>query len=185
MSKCLPVVFRKRSRLGEQGRRRLVSEVGSDGCRYVGEDVPRLLAAALDRRQHRLHEPAAARALRAEGQLPPDDRMPQRPLAGVVGRLDLLLHKRPRAILRRSPAPGDCLGLGSSLHACHPRPVNGYIRNPLRFRNLWHKRVRGPISANPCVARSYDFYDLALCPPQLSWDPSEAAVPPRVGPGAK
>jgi len=41
--------------------------------------VAGLLPARLDRRPHRLHEPATPRALRAEGQLPPDHRVPQRP----------------------------------------------------------------------------------------------------------
>ena len=31
-----------------------------------------------------------------------------------------------RAILRRSPASGNCSGFGSSQYACHPRHVNGY-----------------------------------------------------------
>jgi hypothetical protein len=73
-----------------------VGEVGLDGCGYVGEDVPRLLPPGPDQRQHRLDEPTAALALRAEGQLPPDDRVPQRPLAGIVRGLDLPLQKRPQ-----------------------------------------------------------------------------------------
>ena len=39
-----------------------------------------------------LESPAATGAPGAKGQLPPDHRVPQRPLAGIVRRLDLLLQ---------------------------------------------------------------------------------------------
>ena len=46
--------------------------------------------AVLDDTQQALDEPAAGGRLRAEGQLPPDDRVPQGALGGVVGRLHAL-----------------------------------------------------------------------------------------------
>src|SRR5207249_3019016 len=53
-----------------------------------GEGVAAGPAAGLDDRQQPLDEPAAGGRLRAEGELPPDDRVPQGALGGVVGRLD-------------------------------------------------------------------------------------------------
>ena len=72
--------------------------MGLDCCRDIGEDVAGLLPAGLDHRQHRLDKAAATRALRAEGQLTPDDRVPQGALTGVVGRLDLLLQECPQPL---------------------------------------------------------------------------------------
>ena len=50
--------------------------MGLDCYRNVGEDVPRLLPADLNHRQHRLDKAVATRALGAKGQLPPDHRVP-------------------------------------------------------------------------------------------------------------
>ncbi len=79
-----------------------------------GEDVATLLAAGLDHRQHRLREPAAAGALRAKRELPPDHCMTQRPLARIVSRLDpFVSQKRPQplAVFVQFPArAAQCFG---------------------------------------------------------------------------
>src|SRR5262249_49018767 len=55
-----------------------------------------------------------------------------------------LIRQRPgfRAILRRSPAPAACSGLGPPRHACHPRPLNGYAGRGTgvrpHFALSWH-----------------------------------------------
>ena len=70
-----------------------------DGGGEVLEGAAALLAAGLDDRKHRLHEAAAAGALRAERELPPDDGMTQRAFARVVRRLDAFLaDERPEPI---------------------------------------------------------------------------------------
>jgi hypothetical protein len=56
----------------------------------------RSAARRFDHRQHRLDEAAASGALSTEGPFPPDDRVPQGALTGVVRRLDLLLQERPQ-----------------------------------------------------------------------------------------
>ena len=58
-----------------------------DGGGEVLESGTALLAAGLDHRQHRFYEAAAAGALRAEGELAPDDGVTQRAFACVVRRL--------------------------------------------------------------------------------------------------
>ena len=72
-----------------------------DGGGQEGEGVAALLAAGFDHRQHRLDEAAAAGALRPKGELPPNHRMTQRPLARVVRRFD------PFVTQRTSTATGD------------------------------------------------------------------------------
>ena len=65
----------------------------------VGKYVPILLATGFDHAQHRFHESAAGSALRAERQLSPNHRVPQRSLAGIVCRLDIIvLQKRLQVV---------------------------------------------------------------------------------------
>ena len=68
---------------------------------YSGSDerksVAALLAASFDHRQHRLDKATAARTLRSKRRLPPNHRMAQRTLAGVVRGLNRFMpHKRPQ-----------------------------------------------------------------------------------------
>jgi hypothetical protein len=60
-----------------------MGEVCLDRRGEKGEDVAALLTTRFDHREHRLHEAAARRALRAEGKLPPNHCLPQGALAGA------------------------------------------------------------------------------------------------------
>ena len=68
----------------------------------VGEELASrstLLAAGFDHREHGLNESASRGALRAEGQLAPNDGVTQGPFAGVVRRFDsLVLEKHPQPV---------------------------------------------------------------------------------------
>ncbi len=84
-----------------------MSETSFNGGRDESEGVATLLATALDHRQHRLDETAAARALSSKRQLPPDHRMTQRTLARIVRRLNPFVpqkHPQPFAMLVQLPA---------------------------------------------------------------------------------
>ncbi len=59
-----------------------------EGCGEEVEGVSSLLAAGFDDGEERFDEAAAAFALGAERQCPPDDRVTQRLLRAVVGRFD-------------------------------------------------------------------------------------------------
>ena len=65
-----------------------MGEVGFHRCGEILEYASRLLAAGFDDREDGGDETAALRALRSEGQLPPDHSMPQCTFAGVVRWLD-------------------------------------------------------------------------------------------------
>ena len=76
-----------------------MGEVGGNGLGDEVEDAGVLLAAGFDCGEHRLHEAAPGRALRAKGKFPPNHCMTQRALAGVIGRLDPFhFQKGPQAI---------------------------------------------------------------------------------------
>ena len=61
-----------------------------------------MLAAGFDSGEHRFDEAAARGALRAEGELAPDDGVPQRAFAGVVRRFDaVVLEKGPKPVAMR------------------------------------------------------------------------------------
>jgi hypothetical protein len=62
--------------------------VSADGAGYEGENMLGLLAASFHDGEEGFDESAAGGAWGAEGELPPDDSVPQRALAGVVRRLD-------------------------------------------------------------------------------------------------
>jgi hypothetical protein len=70
-------ISRDRTQPDKQGGRWLAGKVGLDGLREPGVGVAGLAAAGLHHRQQTLHESAARRRLRAEGQLPPDDHDPR------------------------------------------------------------------------------------------------------------
>ncbi len=55
----------------------MIGKARFDGCRDEGEYIAVLLAARFDDAEHGLHKSASVRALRAKGQLPPDDRVSQ------------------------------------------------------------------------------------------------------------
>ena len=76
-----------------------MGEVCGNGLGDKVEDARVLLAASFNGGEHRLHEPAPGRALCAKRELPPNHRVTQRALAGVVGRLDPFhFQKGPQAI---------------------------------------------------------------------------------------
>ena len=75
-----------------------------------GEDVALLLPAGFDHAQQGLHEAAARSTLGAEGQLSPDHRVTQGPLAGVVGWFDAcVIEERPQSstVVRGGAAVAD------------------------------------------------------------------------------
>ena len=71
-----------------------MSQMGFDGSGDEGQDVAALLATGFDHREHRLYKAAAAGALGAEGEFPPDHRMTQCLFARVVGRLNPFLSQK-------------------------------------------------------------------------------------------
>src|ERR1700746_3842991 len=63
----------------------------------IGQEATPLLPACLTDTQDSLDEPTPPRSLRPAAPLPPQDGMTQRPLGGIVRRLDALLpHERPQ-----------------------------------------------------------------------------------------
>ena len=89
----------------------MTGEVGLHRVRDVLEAVARLAMAGFDNCQDRFHKAAAAGALSAERQLPPDHRRAQGALADVVGRLDSFeIQERPQpvaVIVQRSAHAGQ------------------------------------------------------------------------------
>ena len=85
-------------------------EMGLDGGRDEGQDVAALLATGFDHREHRLYKAAAAGALGAEGEFPPDHRMTQCLFARIVGRLDVVLvQKSPQPVAMADKFPTHSL----------------------------------------------------------------------------
>src|SRR3990172_7153776 len=77
----------------------MAGEVGLDSVGHEGECIATLLAAGFDDREHGLDKTTAGGALCAEGELSPDHGMTQRPLAGIVRRLDPFMpQKRPQPL---------------------------------------------------------------------------------------
>ena len=91
-----------------------MGETSFDGVSQKGEGVAVLLAAGFHHRQHGLDEATAAGALGPKGKLSPTHRMTQRPLPGIVRRLDPFVtqeHPQPGAMLVQFPACAARIGV--------------------------------------------------------------------------
>ena len=89
-----------RADLRQQGGRSLPLRVSLAACSQVPQGDHALAVASFSDAQDSLDEPTASLAIRAAATLPPEDGMPQRPLGGVVRRLDLRARRTPTASAR-------------------------------------------------------------------------------------